>query len=77
MGLVSMVYAHSRQSIGIISPLFSGYTISLPGRVFGEQRGNAAEILFRIGVEHRKFRHRVEYNIVFYIILLVDMIEYG
>ena len=52
MRLVSMVYAHSRQSIGIISPLFSGYTISLVGRVFGEQRGDAAEILSRIGVEH-------------------------
>ena len=52
MGLVFMVYSHSRQSNGIISPLFSGYTISLPGRVFGEQRGNATEILSRIGVEH-------------------------
>jgi len=52
MGLVYMVYSHSRQRIGIIFPLFSGYTISLPGRVFGEQRGNAAEILSRIGVEH-------------------------
>ena len=52
MGLVSMFYSHSRQSIGIISSLFSGYTISLPGRVFGEQRGNTAEILSRIGVEH-------------------------
>ena len=51
MGLVSMVYSHSRQSIGIISPLFSGYTMSLPGRVFGEQRRNAAEILSRIGVD--------------------------
>ena len=52
MELVSMFYSHSRQSIGIISPLFSGYTISLPGRVLGEQRRNAAEILSRIGVEH-------------------------
>ena len=52
MELVSMFYSHSRQSIGIISPLFSGYTISLPGRVFGEQQRNAAEILSRIGVEH-------------------------
>ena len=52
MGLVSMIYSYSRQSIGIISPLFSGYTMSLPGRVFGEQRRNAAEILSRIGVEH-------------------------
>ena len=33
-------------------PLFFGYTISLPGCVFGEQRRNAAEILSRIGVEH-------------------------
>ena len=51
MGSVSMVYFDLRQSFNIISPLFSGYTISLPGRVFGEQRGGAAEILSRIGVE--------------------------
>jgi hypothetical protein len=52
MGLVSMVYSDPRQIFGIISLLFSGYTISLPGRVFGEQRGGAAEILYRIGVDH-------------------------
>jgi hypothetical protein len=32
--------------------LFSGYTLSLAGRVSGEQRGGAAEILSQIGVEH-------------------------
>ena len=52
MGLVSMFYSNPRQSFGIISLLFSGYTISLPGYVFGEQQGGAAEILARIGVEH-------------------------
>ena len=52
MGLVSMLYSDPRQSFGSISLLFSGYTIFLPGRVFGEQRGGAAEILSRIGVEH-------------------------
>ena len=52
MGLVSVVYSVPRQSFGSISLLFSGYTISLPGRVFGDQRGGAAEILSRIGVDH-------------------------
>ena len=52
MELVSLVYSHSRQSIGIIFSLFSGYTISLPGRVSGEQRGGAAEILSRMVVDH-------------------------
>ena len=51
MWLVSVVYSVPRQSFGSISLLFSGYTISLPGRVFGEQQGGAAEILSRIGVE--------------------------
>ena len=50
MELVLMVYADPRRSLGIISSLFSGYTISF--FVFGEQRGGAAEILPRIGVEH-------------------------
>ena len=49
MGLVSMVRSHPRQSLGNISPLFSGYTISLPGCVSREQRGGAAEILSRLG----------------------------
>ena len=52
MGLVFMVYSDPRQSFGIISLLFLGYTISLSGRVFGEEWGGAAEILSRIGVEH-------------------------
>jgi hypothetical protein len=52
MVLVSMLCSYPRQSFGITSMLFSGYTISFPGRVFGEQRGGAAEILSRIGVEH-------------------------
>jgi len=52
MGLVSMLYSDLRQSFGSISLLFSVYTMSKPGRVFGEQRGGAAEILSRIGVEH-------------------------
>ena len=43
---------YPRQSFDITSLLFSGYTISLKGRVFGEQRGGAVEILSRIGVEH-------------------------
>jgi hypothetical protein len=52
MGLVSMVYSNLRLSFGITSLLFSGYTTSRPGRVFGEQRGDVAEILSWIGVEH-------------------------
>ena len=49
---VSMLYSDSSQNFGSTSPLFSGYTISLLGRVFGEQRGGAAEILAWIGVEN-------------------------
>ena len=52
MLLVSMVYSDPSQSFGITSLLFSGYTISLPGRVFGEQRGGATEILSWTGVDH-------------------------
>ena len=51
-GLVYMVHSDLRQSFGIISLLFFGYTISLSGRVSGEQRGGAAEILSWIGVDH-------------------------
>jgi len=50
--LVSMVSSDSRQSFGITYLLFSGYTLSLAGRVPGEQRGGAAEILSRIGANH-------------------------
>jgi hypothetical protein len=50
--LVSLVCSDSRQGFGIISLLFSGYTISLLGRVSAEQRGGATEILSPIGVEH-------------------------
>jgi len=32
--------------------LFSGYTLSLAGRVSGEQQGGAAEIPSQIGAEH-------------------------
>ena len=32
--------------------LFSGYTLSLAGRVPGEQWGGAVEILSRIGANH-------------------------
>ena len=56
-GCVDVVSFHallqSVQSFGITSLLFSGYTISLTGRVFGEQRGGAAEILSRQEVDHR------------------------
>jgi hypothetical protein len=48
-----MVYFDPRQNFGSTSSLFSGYTISLPGRVFGEQRGGVAEILSKIKVDHR------------------------
>ena len=57
MGLVSMLYSDPIQSFGSISLLFFRYTISLLGRVFGEHRGGAAEILSRIGVEHRNSPH--------------------
>ena len=52
MGLVSMVHSHPRQRLGTISPLFSGYIISLAGRVSREQRGGIVEILSRIGGDH-------------------------
>jgi hypothetical protein len=52
MGLVSMFWSDLRQSFGTTFLLFSGYTISFLGHVFGEQRGGAAEILSQIGVEH-------------------------
>ena len=44
-----------RLSFGIISLLFSEYTISVIGRVFGEQRGGVAEIPSWIRVEHRNY----------------------
>ena len=44
-----MVRSGLRQTFGITSLLFSGYTLSLAGRVSGERRGGAAEILSRIG----------------------------
>jgi len=49
MWLVFMVYSDPCQCFGIISLFFSGYTISLPGCVFVEQQGGAAEILSRTG----------------------------
>ena len=52
MGLVYMVHSDPRQSFGITSPMFSGYTITLSGRVSGEHQGGAAEILSRTGVDH-------------------------
>jgi hypothetical protein len=52
MGLVSMVFSDLGHSFDFTFLLFSRYTISFPGRVSGEQRGGAAEILSRIGVEH-------------------------
>jgi hypothetical protein len=47
-----MVCSDPRQGLGLTFVLFSGYTLSLPGRVSGEQRGGAAEILSRLGVAH-------------------------
>jgi hypothetical protein len=52
MSLVSMFCSDLGQSFGTTFPLFSGYTIFFLGRVSGEQRGGAAEILSQIGVEH-------------------------
>jgi hypothetical protein len=40
------------QNFDITFPLFSEYTNSFAGRVLGEQRGGAAEILSRIVAEH-------------------------
>jgi hypothetical protein len=51
-GLVSLVCSDSRQGFDITSLLFSRYTLSLPGRVSGEQQGGAAKILSQIGVDH-------------------------
>jgi hypothetical protein len=48
-----MLYSDSRQSFGVTSLLFSRYTLFLQGHVFGEQRGGAAEILSRFGIEHK------------------------
>ena len=47
-----MVRSDPRQTFGITSLLFSGYTLSLAGRVSGEQQEGAAEILSQIGAEH-------------------------
>ena len=44
-----MVRSGLRQTFGITSLLFSGYTLFLAGRVSGEWRGGAIEILSRIG----------------------------
>jgi hypothetical protein len=52
MVLVSMVCSDLGQSFGFTFLLFSRYTISFPGCVIREQRGGAAEILSRLGVEH-------------------------
>jgi hypothetical protein len=52
MGLVSMVCSVLGQSFGFTFLLFSRCIISFPGCVLGEQRGGAAEILSRLGVEH-------------------------
>jgi hypothetical protein len=51
-GLVSLFCSDPRRSFGTTSLLLSGYTLSLLGRVSGEQRGGATEILSRIRVEH-------------------------
>jgi hypothetical protein len=50
--LVSMVRSGPRWCFGITPLLFSRYTLSLAGRVSGEQRGGATKILSRIGAEH-------------------------
>jgi hypothetical protein len=52
MSLVSMFCSDLGQSFGTTFSLFSGYTISFLGRVSGERRGGAAEILSQIRVEH-------------------------
>jgi hypothetical protein len=57
-GVSFMVYSDPRQSFGNTSPLFSGYTISLTGRVFGEQRGGVAKILSRIEVDNIRINGR-------------------
>jgi hypothetical protein len=38
-----MLHSDPRQSFRVTSLLFSGYTLSLLGRVFGEQWGGATE----------------------------------
>jgi len=50
--LAPMFRSRPSRSFGRTSPLFSGYTLSPPGRVSGEQRGGAAEIPSRTGAEH-------------------------
>jgi hypothetical protein len=51
-GLVSMVCFGPRQGFSITPLLFSGYTLSLTGRVSEEQREGATKIPSWIGAEH-------------------------
>ena len=47
-----MVYADPRRSLGIISSLFSGYTISFFGTCIWRTEGRCCRNFARIGVEH-------------------------
>jgi len=47
-----MLRSDPSQNFGSTSPLFSEYTNFFAGRVLGEHRRGAAEILSRIGAEH-------------------------
>jgi hypothetical protein len=54
MCLVSIICSYLTQCYDVTSLSFSGYTLSLSGHVFGEQRGGVAEILSQIGIDHVK-----------------------
>ena len=67
-------YSYPIKSFCSISLLFSGYTISVKGRVFGEQWGGAAEILYQIGVQMKTIHIYVDPGgIRTYLYLLVNI----
>jgi hypothetical protein len=72
-----MFYLDPRRSFGTTSLLFSRYTLSLIGRVSGEQGGGAAKILSRIRVEHGDSRHIVQMQLMVILLRYVYMLEDG
>ena len=52
-----MLYSDPGQNFGNISPLFSKYTSRKGDCVSGEQRGNDADTLSRMRVDHGNYLH--------------------
>jgi hypothetical protein len=91
--LVSMFCSDPRWGFDTTFLLFSGYTLSLPGRVSGEQRGGAAKILSRISMETNLIyastgeirtyphlldsRHAVQMQLMVILLCYVYMLEDG